>query len=214
MIAAKKIDFKKFFDRVGDYSSFFLIGCFCSTSEHQQIEDMKNTLIAKGKIVTGDLIAKTTCFQLGIKVELKPFEDIIDKTDCLLIMSCGIGTQTFRELYPMKPIYNTNDTLFLSSIEGDQHLDNRCSLCTICVLDKTGGICPTKKCPKGILNGPCGGCNNSKCEIDFNIDCVWISIYERMKTLNRLEEFCESIIPPKDWSASIRKRKLAVKDTK
>ena len=34
------------------------------------------------------------------------------------------------------------------------------------------GICPVIRCPKSILNGPCGGSQKGKCEIDRDLDCA------------------------------------------
>ncbi len=34
-----------------------------------------------------------------------------------------------------------------------------------CILASTGGICPVSRCAKRLLNGPCGGASNGKCEI-------------------------------------------------
>ncbi len=57
------------------------------------------------------------------------------------------------------------------------------------------------RCSKSHFNGPCGGSQNGKCEIDPDIDCVWQLIYERLKRLDQLERLCE-VIPPRDWSTS------------
>ena len=38
-------------------------------------------------------------------------------------------------------------------------------MCGDCVLDKTAGICPVTTCPKGLLNGPCGGMWDGMCEV-------------------------------------------------
>ena len=38
-------------------------------------------------------------------------------------------------------------------------------------------------CAKSLLNGPCGGAENGKCEVDPDRDCGWVLIYERLKKL-------------------------------
>ena len=52
-----------------------------------------------------------------------------------------------------------------------------------------------------MLNGPCGGVINGKCEIDNEIDCVWDIIYKRLKEKGQLHRLKE-IKKPKDWSKS------------
>jgi hypothetical protein len=62
-----------------------------------------------------------------------------------------------------------------------------------------GGVCPLARCSKQMLNGPCGGSMEGRCEIDPEIPCAWQSIIERLssfKALSRLDMIC----PPKDWS--------------
>ena len=205
MIITKKRDLKELMDNIKDYNRFFLVGCsecatLCATGGEPELKAMKETLEAEGKKVAGTFVAKTGCQVLGTKVELKPFKEALAKTDCILVMSCGAGTQTAVELYPDTPVYPTNDSLFLGNMSRIQMFDERCSLCGKCILDKTGGICPVTACPKGLLNGPCGGTNEGKCEVSNDIDCAWVKIYNRMKRIDQLDEM-KKINEPKDWSA-------------
>jgi hypothetical protein len=66
-------------------------------------------------------------------------------------------------------------------------------------LAHTGGICPVSRCAKRIFNGPCGGSTKGKCEINKEIDCAWQLIIDRLKALDRLDEY-ETLFPIKDWS--------------
>lgn len=219
MIITKKRDFKELRENVKNYRSFFLIGCsecatLCGTGGEPELKAMKEALEAEGKSVTGTFVAKTGCQVLGTKVELKPFKEAMDKTDCIIVMSCGAGTQTAVDLYEDKAVFSANDSLFLGNMTRLQFFDERCSLCGKCIIDKTGGICPITACPKGILNGPCGGCKDGHCEISPDIKCAWVRIYERMKKLDKLQEFCEVTIEAKDWSASQKPRTLLAREEK
>jgi hypothetical protein len=69
------------------------------------------------------------------------------------------------------------------------------------MLHMTGGICPIARCSKTLLNGPCGGSQDGKCEIAEDVDCAWQLIYDRMSALGQLEKL-EEVIPPKDWRTS------------
>jgi hypothetical protein len=70
------------------------------------------------------------------------------------------------------------------------------------VLDKFGGVCPIARCSKNLLNGPCGGSEQGKCEVDpKNIDCAWQLIYDRLSRIGQLDRLLE-VEPPKDWSTS------------
>ncbi len=57
------------------------------------------------------------------------------------------------------------------------------------------------RCPKSIQNGPCGGSQKGKCEINRDLDCVWQLIYDRLKRLGRLD-LLKEVAPLKDWSKS------------
>lgn len=203
MIVTKKRDFNKIKENIKKHKRVFLLGCsecaaLCGTGGEPELKAMKEILEAEGKEVTGLIAVKSGCQVLGTKLELKPFKDTIKKADCIIVMSCGAGTQTAAELFEDKPVYPANNTMFLGNMTRFQVFDERCSLCGECILDMTGGICPITRCAKGLLNGPCGGSQGGKCEISPDMPCAWQLIIERLtKTggLNKLEE----IIPPKNW---------------
>ena len=216
MIITKKREFKDLMENIKNYNSFFLIGCsecaaLCGTGGEPELKTMKEALEEEGKKVTGTLLPKTGCQTLGTKIELKKDKEACSAADAIIVLSCGAGTQSAVEIFPDKPVYPANDTLFLGNMTRFQMFDERCSLCGKCILDKTGGICPVTACPKGLLNGPCGGTNEGKCEVSAEIECAWVRIYERMKRTNQLEEMKKSL-KPKDWSAGIKPGKLNTRE--
>jgi hypothetical protein len=211
MIITKKKDFQELYENIKGYRSFFLLGCsecatLCGTGGEPELKELKEALEGLGKEVTGTFVAKTGCQVLGTKVELKPFKEAIDRAECIIVLSCGAGTQTAVELYEDKPVYPANDSLFLGNMTRFQFFDERCSLCGKCILDKTGGICPITTCPKGLLHGPCGGMKDGHCEVSPELQCAWVRIYERMKRLNKLDELREFIMEPKEWSKAQKPR--------
>ncbi len=215
MIITQTKDLKDLFENIRNYRSFFLIGCsecatLCGTGGEPELKAMKEALEADGKKVTGTLLPKTGCQTLGTKVELKKDKEACEAADAIIVMSCGAGTQSAVEIFPDKPVFPANDSLFLGNMTRYQMFDERCSLCGQCILDKTGGICPVTACPKGLLNGPCGGTNEGKCEVSNDIECAWVRIYERMKRINQLEELKKSL-SPKDWSAGRKPGNLNVR---
>ena len=219
MIITVKKDRDKLMETLAEHKSFFLIGCsecasLCGTGGEPELADMQQFLESAGKEVTGTFRAKTGCQVLGTKVELKPFKEALDKTECVLVMSCGAGTQSAVELFPDKHVYPTNDSSFLGNMTRYQLFDERCSLCGECIIDQTGGICPLTNCPKGILNGPCGGTNNGKCEVSNDIPCAWVRIYERMSKINRLDDLSGKVVEPKHWSKASRPRVQSTREEK
>ena len=41
----------------------------------------------------------------------------------------------------------------------------KCKGCGDCLLASTGGVCPIARCAKSLLNGPCGGSHDGRCEL-------------------------------------------------
>jgi hypothetical protein len=217
MIITRKRDEKELMENIKKHKRFFLLGCsecatLCGTGGEPELKALKEEIERQGKEVTGTFVAKTGCQVLGTKVELKKAaKEAIEESDCILVMSCGAGTQSAVELFEDKPVYPTNDSLFLGNMTRMQVFDERCSLCGECILDKTGGICPITACPKGLLNGPCGGTNEGKCEVSPDIDCAWVRIYNRMKRIDQLEEM-KKPLKPKNWSSHRRPMNLNVRE--
>ena len=113
----------------------------------------------------------------------------------------GSGLQYLAEMYNNKLVFPGVDTCFLGVNEERGLYSERCQACGRCILAETGGICPITRCSKRMLNGPCGGSDKGKCEVNPDIPCGWELIYERLKTLGQLDRF-ERPVEPKDWTTS------------
>jgi hypothetical protein len=126
----------------------------------------------------------------------------VAKADAVLSLACGIGVQAVAARFEGKWVFPALNTEFLGMpVEQGVWLEN-CSACGDCMLAVTGGICPVACCSKSLLNGPCGGSEEGKCEVDpENMECGWHLIHERLKKLGRLD-LLEENLPPKDWRTS------------
>ena len=127
--------------------------------------------------------------------------DLVKEADAVLSLACGIGVQTMNEQFPEIITLPGLNTSFLGQPVKEGIWEERCQACGTCILDRTAGICPIARCSKSLLNGPCGGSVNGKCEIDPEIDCAWQLIYDRLNALGKLELMTE-IQPARDWSTS------------
>lgn len=121
----------------------------------------------------------------------------LDGADAILSLGCGAGV-AFIASQQEVPVYPALDTLFIGAAQGFATWEAECSACGSCVLGQTAGICPMTRCAKGIMNGPCGGTMDGKCELGDR-DCAWVLIYERLEAQGRLDEFGE-LAEPKDHS--------------
>ena len=192
--------------------SVYIIGCgTCTTVLHTggkaEVLEMKEKLEAAGKKVPGWMVIPTACDELT-KYALETNNEDIFSADCILVMSCAYGVQTVGQ-YTEKPVYPAVNTLFIGKEEPLGILNEVCSQCGECVLAWTGGICPVTSCAKGLLNGPCGGTNQGKCEVDPDKDCAWTLIYNRLKGQDRLDLF-EKEHSPKNYQAIVKPGKLTI----
>ncbi len=182
----------------------FLIGCgdcatACRVGGLEDLPKVAETLEAAGKEVLGWFVPFQGCMQSKVKIELKAVKDLIEKSDAILSFSCGAGTQTLAKLYPEKIIYPAVNTVFLATTIRAGHFLQQCSMCGDCVLGVTGGLCPQTLCAKSLMNGPCSGSVDGKCETYRDRDCVWHTIYNNLKARGELENFQVSL-PMKDFS--------------
>lgn len=132
----------------------------------------------------------------------EPLATEIAAADAVLSMACGVGVQTLAEQFPNALILPALNTKFMGRPEEIGVWSERCYGCGDCVLDRFGGVCPIARCSKSLLNGPCGGSANGKCEVDpKNIDCAWQLIYDRMVRLGQVDRLA-AVEPAKDWRPS------------
>lgn len=210
MIITKQKELNDLLDSIKD-GPVFIIGCnecatLCHTGGEEEILSMIEALKDKNIKTTGWVILEPACHLLNDKRLLKKHKDEIGKAKKILVLACGNGTQTVSEIITDKDIIPGNDTLFLGEIKRLKDFEKRCIMCGDCIQDLFDGVCPISRCPKGLLNGPCGGSTNGKCEVSKEIDCIWDVIYKRLKEKGQLDRL-KKIKEPKDWSKSTELRR-------
>lgn len=189
----------------------FIIGCsecatLCHTGGEEEILTMKQVFEKQNIRVTGWVILDPACHLNNDKRLLKDHLDEIDNAKKVLVLACGNGIQTVSELITNTDVIPGLDTLFLGEIKRANEFEKRCIMCGLCIQQDFGNICPISRCPKGMLNGPCGGSSNGKCEVNSEIECVWNIIYERLKEKKKQDKL-RNIVEPKDWSKTITMRR-------
>ena len=125
--------------------------------------------------------------------------DSVRQADIVLSLGCGVGVQALAERFPEAIVVPGLDTGFLGLPTEQGVWEERCAACGSCILGLTGGICPIARCAKSMLNGPCGGSRDGKCEVSSDTDCGWQLIYDRLKRQGRLDQLTD-LTPPKDWT--------------
>ncbi len=216
MIYTENKPMDEILDSLGDEKKIFLLACngcadVCETGGEKALWAMKADLEKAGKNVSGTALVDFLCNKLLVATRLAREADSLKEADSILVLSCGVGVQAVSKVVD-KVVHPAANTVSLGGLQGLWPADERCQGCGECVLDYTGGICPITFCAKSLLNGPCGGSQDGKCEIDKDTDCAWQLIYDRLKSLNKLDNLAR-IIEPKDWqqSTSVEQRIIKFK---
>jgi len=136
--------------------------------------------------------------------------DKVDDVDAVLSLGCGVGVQTIAERFPELPVLPGVNTSFMGAADEWGVWDERCAACGDCRLEQTGGICPITRCTKGILNGPCAGSKDGKCEANKDMDCAWVLIYKRLERLGQLEKM-RQYYPPRNFRTIPRPKRITSK---
>ncbi|UCF43451.1 MAG: methylenetetrahydrofolate reductase C-terminal domain-containing protein [Planctomycetota bacterium] len=190
-------------ESLGEEKDIFLLACngcveACETGGEKGLAAIKGELEKAGKKITGTCLVDFLCNKMLVTTRLSREMDKIQSADSIVILTCGIGVQAVSKVVN-KVVHPADNTVSLGGLQGLWPSDERCQACGDCALDYTGGICPIAFCAKGLLNGPCGGAQDGKCEVDAEKDCGWQLIYERLEQVGRLENF-KKIRTPRDHS--------------
>lgn len=204
-------------DALGKYQKVIVAGCngcakACKTGGDAQVASMAEQLRSSGKEVVLEITPERTCYINHTMAALEGKEQELKDSEAILVLGCGGALQIVRQAteqmgltIPVKIGLDSvghMDTVVAGALAMEQ-----CQECGECVLNETGGICPVTKCAKSLMNGPCGGAENGKCEVDRDRDCAWVLIYNRLAALGELDSL-SAYKPPKDYEKANKPRSL------
>jgi ferredoxin len=187
MIITVAKPFAEILDAVASFKRIFVVGCAacatkCQTGGDEAVKRMMEELQKQGKEITGSLILDTPCDMRIVKKDLSRSAEA-NASDGLVVLACGAGVQAIEKIVD-KPLIPALNPVFTGTLERIGIFHEYCSLCGDCMLAKTGGICPVTRCAKGLVNGPCGGAVEGKCEADQARDCAWALIFAKLQKTN------------------------------
>lgn len=210
MIITKNKDLESIL-RLIEKDPVFIVGCsqcatICHTGGENEIKEMIPVLKDKNISVTGWVVLDPACHFLNDKRILKNYKEEIKKAKKILVLACGNGVQTIAEIIQDAKVIPGTDTLFLGEIKRINDFEKRCNLCGECIQYLFDGLCPISRCPKNMLNGPCGGSINGKCEVSEDLECIWDVIIKKLGEQGKLDSL-KKIVEPKNWSKSLVMRR-------
>jgi len=213
MIITEAKPIAEIIDSLKNYNKIFLVGCgecatICKTGGKDELVKMQQELERAGKLVSGTCIPDAPCIASQIKTEFAKNMKLLRESEAILILACGLGVQSVKDNDRLGlVVMPACNTLCGGLVDAAGNLYEKCSMCGECVLGITAGICPVTLCAKNLLNGPCGGMNKGKCEVDSEKDCAWVLIYKELEKRLKLDEM-KKIQPPKDHKKTLKPRKL------
>ncbi|HZV48014.1 MAG TPA: methylenetetrahydrofolate reductase C-terminal domain-containing protein [Thermodesulfovibrionales bacterium] len=208
MIVGKQKPFEEIWEMIKSFKKVLVFGCntcvaICHAGGGKEAEILASLI--RMKAAQEDISMEVKHAAIERQCEPEFFEHVADElraSDVVLSLACGVGVNFLSDRTGDTPAYPGINTEFFGAVEKAGIFKELCAGCGGCILHLTGGICPVARCAKSIMNGPCGGTSDGKCEISQDVDCAWYLIVERMKKLGTLEKLSE-IMLPKDWSTGL-----------
>jgi hypothetical protein len=206
MTATEQKAFEEIIKMLEGEEKVFLVGCgdcatLCQTGGEAEVAEMTQKLQEAGKTVTGSVIPDSTCQVLDSARMMRKHKAELEAADSVLVLCCGAGAQAVAENSGKRTHPGCN-SLFLADTVRLGNLFEWCSCCSDCVIDDYGGVCPITRCPKGQVNGPCGGSDEGKCEVDSEQECVWSVIVARFDKVGDKVGIGEKMAPLKNYQVN------------
>ena len=209
MIKAEQKPIDEILDFLAPYKKILLVGCnacvaVCHAGGEKEVGILGSALRMARRKSGQKLEIVEDCSTRQCEPEfVDDLKEKMEGVEAILSIACGVGVQTVARRFSDIPVYPGVNTTFLGETEELGVWVERCQACGNCILHLTGGICPVARCAKQLLNGPCGGSQDGKCEIKKDVPCVWQQIYDRLKAINQLHRM-EEFIPAKKWGQESR----------
>jgi ferredoxin len=209
MIVADRKKIPEIRDMIKGHDRVLLLGCgtcvtVCLAGGEREVGilgtalRMSLRLIGRDKVVVDECTIERQCEDAFIDI----VAERVGAYDAVCSLGCGAGVQNLAERFPNTPVYPGLNTQFIGVLESQGVWTEKCAACGNCRLGEFAGICPFSRCAKRLLNGPCGGSQDGRCEVRPELECGWQLIYDRASALGMLGKL-EAIAEPHDWSTAL-----------
>lgn len=205
MITAEQKPINEIKEMIAPYGRILVLGCNscvaeCAAGGEKETGMLASALRMAAKMEGREvLIQEKALDRQCVNHFVIQLEEIMDQYDVILSLACGAGVQAVADMYPEIPVLPALNTEFLGETREQGYWIENCLGCGDCMLHFFGGVCPLARCSKQLLNGPCGGSMDGRCEVNKDIPCAWQLIIDRLSSFDALERL-EEVYPPKNWS--------------
>lgn len=208
MIVAQRKKIPEIMDIIKRHKKVLVLGCgtcvtVCLAGGEREVGIMASALRIASRLAGSPLqVEELTIERQCDNIFIEQAGEAIERNEAVLSLGCGAGVQAIAERYNQKPVYAGLDTAFIGILEERGIWTEKCSACGACVLGEYGGICPITRCAKKLLNGPCGGSREDRCEVRPDRQCAWQLIYNRLKDIGQLDKL-KKIASAKNWNMAL-----------
>jgi ferredoxin len=206
MIVAQRKSIPELVEALQGKKKILVLGCgtcvtVCLAGGEREVSIISSALRITSRLQhLGFEVEELTIERQCDNIFIEKAAEAIQRNDVVLSLGCGAGVQAIAERYD-KPVYAGLNTEFIGILEERATWTEKCMACGQCVLHEYGGICPVTRCAKHMLNGPCSGSREDRCEVRADRPCAWQLIYQRLKKIGELDRL-KTRKAPKDWSKS------------
>lgn len=212
MIVGERKPFEEIYKSLKGFRKVMVLGCgtcvsVCMAGGEKEVELLASQIRMASSLQNGGLeIVEVTIQRQCDREYIEPILEQARTCDAVLSMACGAGVQLVAEMLDTMPVMPALNTRFIGVALGEGTWSEKCRACGNCLLGEYGGLCPMTLCPKSLVNGPCGGSKDGKCETSSERDCGWMLIYERLRKQGKLDKMRE-LAPLKDYGAQLHPAK-------
>jgi len=208
MIVGEQKPVNEIIETISPYKKLLILGCgtcvkTCFVGGEDEVAVLASVLRLaikkKGKTIE---IEEQTVERQCENEFIQEAAKAVARNEAVLSLACGAGVQALAKRFARAPVLPGVNTTFIGIQQQPGIFTEECQGCGSCVLAFFGGICPITRCSKKLLNGPCGGSQNGRCEVDPDTECAWQLIIDRLTVLGQLKNL-RTYIPPKNWQPSI-----------
>ena len=207
MIVAEQKPIAEIKEIVAPYKKLLILGCgtcvkTCFAGGEDEVAALASALRLASKIEGKEIEIEELTIERQCEDEfIQEAAVAVARNDAVLSLACGAGVQDVARRFAKTPVLPGVNTTFIGVLEQPGLFTEECLGCGDCMLAEFGGICPITRCAKKLLNGPCGGSREGKCEVNPDTDCAWQLIIDRLQVMGQLDNL-RAYIPPKNWRPS------------
>jgi len=204
MIIADRKSLAEIQDMVKNCKKILVLGCkgcvtVCNVGGLKEVQVLASSLKIARKKDGNPLEVDEQVIERQCDPEyIEQIKDSVGNYDAVVSMACGVGPQFLSEAYPNQRFYPAVNTKFFGGAVAHGIWEERCAGCGTCIIHYFDGLCPIARCSKSLMNGPCGGSSDGKCEISKDVLCIWDMIVKKKTEQGRLNDLLY-ITPAKDW---------------